>query len=130
MEMKSYKFWRVGFLVLALIDICYATLSPAGINYEGWFFIIVSLLFDAYYFVSKLNYFCSFMSKCFGALQDYLNFLNVLHNDVLFSTHNLFFSLTLFWLTKHVYVMVKKAKFLRLLIVFHLNWSSGSFSGR
>lgn len=70
------------------------------------------------------------MSKCFGALQDYLNFLNVLHNDVLFSTHNLFFSLTLFWPTKHVYVMVKKAKFLRLLIVFHLNWSSGSFSGR
>ncbi|KAL9421493.1 hypothetical protein AB3S75_038954 [Citrus x aurantiifolia] len=34
MEMKSYKFWGVGFLVLALIDICYATLSPAGINYE------------------------------------------------------------------------------------------------
>lgn len=34
MEMKSYKFWKVGFLVLALIDICYATLSPTGINYE------------------------------------------------------------------------------------------------
>ncbi|KAK0573826.1 hypothetical protein LWI29_014147 [Acer saccharum] len=31
---KSFMFWRVGFLVLVLIGISSATLSPTGINYE------------------------------------------------------------------------------------------------
>lgn len=35
MEEKSFMFWKVGFLVLVLIEISYATLSPTGINYEG-----------------------------------------------------------------------------------------------
>ncbi|XP_038704366.1 protein NSP-INTERACTING KINASE 3 isoform X2 [Tripterygium wilfordii] len=34
MERRSSVFWEVGFLVLALVDIAYATLSPAGVNYE------------------------------------------------------------------------------------------------
>ena len=35
MESRSFRLCRVVFLVLALMEISTATLSPAGINYEG-----------------------------------------------------------------------------------------------
>ncbi|CAN1320831.1 Protein NSP-INTERACTING KINASE 3 [Linum perenne] len=34
MEGRSFRIWEFGLLVLALMEICYATLSPTGINYE------------------------------------------------------------------------------------------------
>lgn len=37
MERSSFMFWKVGLLVLALMEASSATLSPTGINYEGQF---------------------------------------------------------------------------------------------
>ncbi|CAI0405227.1 unnamed protein product [Linum tenue] len=34
MEGRCFRIWEFGFLVLALMEICSATLSPTGINYE------------------------------------------------------------------------------------------------
>ncbi|XP_065636787.1 protein NSP-INTERACTING KINASE 3-like [Quercus suber] len=34
MERSSFMFWKVGLLVLALMEASSATLSPTGINYE------------------------------------------------------------------------------------------------
>ncbi|CAI0405224.1 unnamed protein product [Linum tenue] len=35
MEGRCFRIWEFGFLVLALMEICSATLSPTGINYEA-----------------------------------------------------------------------------------------------
>lgn len=37
METSGFVLWKVGILVLALVEASSATLSPTGINYEGQF---------------------------------------------------------------------------------------------
>lgn len=45
MERDTVVFWVLGMLVLAFMEASSATLSPTGINYEGWFLSFFFLFF-------------------------------------------------------------------------------------
>lgn len=53
MESNKSLLWKVGLVVLALIEGSYSTLSPSGINYEG---LVLSLCFsfDLIYLLLRL----------------------------------------------------------------------------